>query len=258
MPASRVVERLVREGRIGRIQSVVGHVNTGSDWAANVFLRRFYRDASLSGDIVLSKLTHDTEWVQHILKTRAKTCTATVAREIWTAAPDVPLPAEMAQLARKHPDAPSSHDFCSASGLFENGTAYTFVFTTTGPNYKRRYSFNGTKGEITAILHSCQSGSENGSVTLWQNGRKPRPLAIPRVKGGHGGADSLIYEEFYRWLKTDPDEPSEPESIIDGMLIPVSALRSARTGKVVNCSAMLTRALLSKPENRAAARSVKL
>lgn len=257
MPAAAIVERLIREGRIGRIQSVIGHVNTGSDWAARVFLRGFFRDANLSGDIVLSKLTHDTEWVQHILQTRAKTCTATVAREIWTASPDVPLNPEMTRLARKHRDAPSSHDFCSASGLFENGAAYTFVFTTTGPNYERRYSFNGTEGEITAILHSHQTGAENGSVTLWQNGRKPRSLSIPRVRGGHVGADSRIYEEFFRWLKAGPAGPSEPESIIAGMLIPIAALRSARTGKVVDCSAMIAGALLSKSKNRAATRPAK-
>ena len=40
---------------------------------------------------------------------------------------------------------------------------YTFVFTTVGPDYERRFTFNGSKGQIEAVL---QTGRPGGAASI--------------------------------------------------------------------------------------------
>jgi predicted dehydrogenase len=64
----RTMRRLVAARAIGRIVSATAHVNTGHGWGQGVF-RRFHRNAALDGDVVLSKLTHDSDVLHHVLGT---------------------------------------------------------------------------------------------------------------------------------------------------------------------------------------------
>lgn len=62
------------------------------------------------------------------------------------------------------------------------------------------------------------------------------------ILSGHGGADIQIHRDFLSWLQTQPQQPYEPRSILTGMVMPIAALESAQTGKVVDCQAILQRA----------------
>jgi predicted dehydrogenase len=243
-PAARLTEKLIRAHKIGYIQSVLCHVNTGTDWASYVFLRKFYRDAKRSGDIVLSKLTHDTEWIQHILGSEAKTCTSIISRNVWTAKPKLLIRKEKQRNINKFKTDPSSHDVCCMTGLLKNGTLYTVVFTTVGPDYERRYTFNGTKGQIETTLHTNRTDVPSASVTFWPYGKKPLKFPIKKHIGEHGGADPEIHRDFLKWVLRNPKTPVMPESILNGMIIPTSALDSSKTRRHIDCSKKLKRALI--------------
>jgi predicted dehydrogenase len=245
-PAALETKRLIHSGRIGRVQSVVAHLNSGSDWSSHVFLRSFFRDASLSGDLVLIKLTHDTDCIQDMLKTHAAACIGTAGRIVWTARPRLVLAGKYRKGISSHRKGPTSHDFCSASGLFKNRTAFTFVFTTVGPDYERRYVFNGTKGQIETVLHTNRPGRPRAWVTLWPYGKKPRKIKVKCSGLPHMGADARLFQCFFKWLGKRGRGPSEPESILTGMLIPTAALESARTGRRVDCLGRMEKALLIK------------
>jgi len=242
-PASLATEKLLRAGRIGRVQSVLAHVNTGNEWSSHVFLRSYYSNARLSGDIVLSKLTHDTEWVQHVLDTRVETCAGIVTRNVWTRSPHPSLHKEYVRAADPGRPDPSSHDTCCVTGLFENGTAFTFLFTTAGPDYERRYVWSGTRGQIETILHTSRPGGPEASVVLWPCRGRPRHISVGAAKGSHGGADQVVHRDFFRWLATKPNAPNEPESILLGMIVPTAALESARTGRRIDCAQRLRKAM---------------
>lgn len=242
-PASLATEKLLRAGRIGRLQSVLAHVNTGNEWSSDVFLRSYYSDAALSGDIVLSKLTHDTEWVQHVLDTRAETCAGITTRNVWTQPPHRSLHKEYVRGADTDRPAPSSHDVCCATGRFENETAFTFLFTTAGPDYERRYVWSGTRGQIETVLHTSRPGAAEASVVLWPCRGRPRQIRVGATEGSHGGADQVVHRDFFRWLATKPSAPNEPESILLGMIIPTAALESARTGRRIDCAQRLRKAM---------------
>jgi predicted dehydrogenase len=223
-PAALALKRILDEGHLGKIQSVLGHINTGNRWSQSVY--DHYTMPPFLG-LVIGKLTHDTDTIQHCLGTEAATCSAIITRNIW---PEKPAGVF------------NECDACSLTGLLTNGVIYTFHLTTSGPDYERRYTINGTNGQVDVIMHTNRPGSPVASVTLWLAGKEPQLVALPIARGGHGGADSQIHHDFLAWLQTHPDKPYEPRSILTGMVMPVAALESARTGRVMDCQARLHQA----------------
>jgi predicted dehydrogenase len=223
-PASLAMKRILDEGQLGKIQSVLGHINTGNRWSRSVY--EHYTMPPFLG-LVIGKLTHDTDTIQHCLGAEAATCSAIITRNIWP----------------EKTDGVFNHcDTCSLTGLLTNGVLYTFHLTTSGPDYERRYTVNGTGGQLDVIMHTNRPGSPVASVTLWLDGKEPRAVDLPIAGGGHGGADIQIHRDFFSWLQTKPDQPYEPRSILTGMVMPIAALESASTGQVVDCQLRLRQA----------------
>ncbi len=223
-PATLAMKRIVEEGRLGRIQSVLGHVNTGSHWSQGVW--EHYASPPESS-LVVGKLTHDTDAIQHCLNAEAVDCVATVTRAVWTEGADSVM---------------AEGDACSISGLLSNGAIYTFHLTTTGPDYERRYIINGTEGQLEVVMHTARPGSARASVTLWRNGEEPQRIKLPPAVGGHGGADFRIHRDFIAWIQSNPTAPDDPRSILTGMVIPTAALDSMKTGRRIDCAARLRQA----------------
>ena len=139
-PATLAMKRIIEEGRLGRVQSVLGHVNTGSRWSQGVWE---HYSAPPESSLIVGKLTHDTDAIQHCLGAQALDCTATVTRNVWTEGADSVM---------------ATGDVCSISGLLSNGAVYTFHLTTTGPDYERRYVINGTEGQLEVVMHTARPG----------------------------------------------------------------------------------------------------
>ena len=189
-PATLAMKRIIDEGRLGRIQSVLGHVNTGSSWSQGVWER--YTEPPESS-VLVGKLTHDTDAIQHCLGAEAVDCAATITRNVWTEKADSVM---------------AAGDVCSISGLLSNGAVYTFHLTTAGPDYERRYIVNGTEGQLDVVMHTARPGAPRASVTLWRNGEEPQPIELPPAVGGHGGADFRIHRDFISWLQSRPTAPA--------------------------------------------------
>ena len=223
-PASLAMKRILDEGQLGQVQSVLGHVNTGNRWSRSVY--EHYTMPPFLG-LVIGKLTHDTDTVQHCLGAEAATCSAVITRNIWPEKPEGVF---------------NQCDSCCLTGLLTNGILYTFHLTTSGPDYERRYTVNGTKGQMDVIMHTNRPGAPTASVTLWLDGKEPQMVDLPIARGGHGGADIQIHRDFFAWLQTRPTKPYEPRSILSGMVIPIAALESARTRAIVDCQALLDQA----------------
>jgi len=223
-PASLALKTILDEGKLGQVQSVLGHINTGNRWSRSVY--EHYTAPPFLG-LVIGKLTHDTDTIQHCLATEAATCTAILTRNIWPERPNGVF---------------NECDACCLTGLFTNGVLYTFHLTTSGPDYERRYTVNGTHGQVDVIMHTSRPGAPSASVTLWLDGEQPKTITMPEARGGHGGADVRIHSDFFAWLQTKPDRPYEPRSILTGMVIPIAALQAVSTGKQIDCQELLRQA----------------
>lgn len=223
-PATLAMKRILDERQLGQIQSVLGHVNTGTRWSQGVW--EHYRSPPESS-VVVGKLTHDTDTIQHSLDAEAIDCTATIARNVWRERTDSVM---------------ADGDACSISGLLSNGAVYTFHLTTAGPDYERRYIVNGTKGQLEVVMHSARPGHPSASVNLWRNGQQPQNIELPPAIGGHGGADFRIHQDFMSWIQSKPTSPDDPRSILTGMVIPTAAIESMKTGRRIDCAQRLRRA----------------
>jgi predicted dehydrogenase len=259
----RTMRRLVEARAIGRVVSATAHVNAGHAWGSGVF-RRFHRNASLDGDVVLSKLTHDSDVLHHVLGTYVETVTGVAEKTTFVPRPgagthcrecaitaecheyvdalatrESQLDDEQRMAYRLTPadvcpyTAPStSHDTASFSGVYASGAAFSMVFTTAGPVYQRRYHLNGTGGEIVATI----GGREGHRVTVHTIGAPAVDVPIDvgaTAVGGHGGADPRLWESFLDYLDGGVCEPAEPEAVLSSVMLPIGGLRAAADGRAL-------------------------
>ncbi len=225
-PAALALKEILDQGQLGRIQSILAHVNTGNRWSKSV--HEHYTEPPFM-NLIVGKLTHDTDTLQHLCNAEAVSCMATITRHIWPERPHGIM---------------NKGDACCISGLLDNGVLYTIHMTTSGPDYERRYVVNGTGGQAEAILHTSRPGGEAASLTVWLDGENPRSVELPVTQGAHGGADTRIHRDFLAWLQTGPDEPHEPRSILTGMVVCTSALDSAQEGRSIDCSERMRQAVV--------------
>lgn len=229
-PAALGLKQVLDQGRIGKVQAVLIHINTGNRWSGNVVSKY---DSPPYSDLMLGKLTHDLDTIQHILGTEIKDVVATATRNYWP--------------VLRPTDAFAAGDVYSLSGLFKNNVLYTVHLTTTGPDYERRFMVNGSEGQVEAVLHTSRPGVAEASVTLWRVGEEPQTIPITaETAGGHGGADPRIHTDFIEWLATKPSSPNEPLSILTGTMTSFAGYESLATGKRIDVAAMLADALQQK------------
>lgn len=234
-PATVALKQILDQGRIGKVQAILIHTNTGNRWSSQV--KDYYAVPPFS-NLVLGKLTHDTDTMQHLLNAEAKTAVATTVLNSYSYNPN---------------DGFALGDTWSISGLLSNDVLYNVHLTTTGPDYERRIIVNGSEGQAEAILHTNRPGASNASVTLWRVGEEPQNIPLTGTgEGGHGGADPAIHAEFIQWLMQKPTDPLEPRSVLTGTMVPFAAMESVATGKVVSCEEMLAQALQLSPQADAA------
>lgn len=217
-PAALALKQVIDEGHLGRLQSILVHVNTGNRWSKSVY--EHYTDPPFKG-LIVGKLTHDTDTIQHLCNGEAISCAATITRNIWPERPNGVM---------------NKGDVACLSGLLDNGILYTIHLTTSGPDYERRFMLNGTGGQAEAILHTNRPGADPASLTLWVDGETPRSVPLPIPKGAHGGADVRIHHDFLTWVQSKPDKPFEPRSILTGMVVCTAALDSAQAGSTIDCA----------------------
>ena len=160
-PATLAMKRIIDEGSLGRIQSVLGHVNTGNRWSQGVWSH--FRTPPSSTLVEANSPT-----------------TPTPSSTAWRRGPGLHRHHHAQHLDRRRRQAHDRGDVCSISGLLSNGVLYTLHLTTSGPDYERRYVVNGTEGQLDVVMHSRRAGQTPAAVTLWRNGEEPQAIELPR------------------------------------------------------------------------------
>jgi len=114
----------------------------------------------------------------------------------------------------------------------ENGVLASYQQCHFTPDAWRNYTVIGTKGRIENFGDS----PGNAVIRLWESPtwgyRETADLEYrpPVVKGGHGGADSLIMEEFLRYVREGGETDTSPVAARMAVAAGVAATESLRSG----------------------------
>lgn len=208
-PSSRKIKELVEKGTIGTLLCIRGMCDVGASFGQSVIMRKF---AGQPEGLILGKLTHDTDLIQHFADSYAKEVTGHSANFLW----------------KRHGDLAGSHDTAVIAGRMNNGILFSQSLTSCGATYGRVIELWGTLGLIRADINS-------ETITIALNGEAEQTLQLPPRPGSHRGGDKVMFAEFLDYVDSDGKEPLRPERILTSIMIPLAAMqqKTVQTGEWV-------------------------
>lgn len=279
-PPDTKVKELLAGGAIGQVLSVTYEhlldVRHGAD-----YFRRWHRDKTQSGGLMVHKCTHCFDLVNWWVNAnpvsvfargavqfygekrthgqRCHTCQfAESCRFYWDISAS-PKGRELF-LNAEHEDGYfrdqcvfgagiTTEDSVAVTVRYDNGTMLSYSLNAFSPYEGNRISFNGAKGrlELTEIARTDwlvaspagdkapQQRPAGAKIEIFPHFEPAYEVEIPKVEGGHGGADTLIVRDLF-----GPPRASDPlghqADHFDGarsILVGIAANRSMECGREV-------------------------
>lgn len=197
-PALVKTYELLADEAIGQVFCARGCCDVGYDFAHDVILRKFAGDPA---GLVLGKLTHDTDFMQHVLGTYAeKVCGFTANFQ-----------------HRRHGGGETSDDTVVISGVMHNGIPFSQALTSCGTAYSRTFTFFGEKGELRV-------NSKENFVEIVNSANESRKVPVKVTSGGHGGADKAMLASFLDYVDAGTGKPRWAERICSSVMVPLAAM----------------------------------
>ncbi len=197
-PSLIKLQELLNDGIIGQVFCVRGCCDVGYAFAHDVILRKFAGDPA---GLILGKLTHDTDFIQHSLGTYAeKVCGFTANFQ-----------------HRRHGSGATSEDTVVISGIMNNGIPFSQSLTSCGSSYSRVFTFFGEKGELRV-------NSQENAVEIINQAGESKHIAVHITDGGHGGADKALLASFFDYVDAGTGKPRWAERICSSVMVPLAAM----------------------------------
>jgi predicted dehydrogenase len=118
-------------------------------------------------------------------------------------------------------------DHLSSSIAFENGITASFSISAFTADITRTVRLMGTKGELRGDM----LGNE---IEITVFGKKKTRIVPDVVKGGHGGGDLKLFEEFIDCLRAGRNNSLTPLSVsLESHLMALAAEKSRMTGQMI-------------------------
>ena len=206
-PSSQKIKELIRNDTIGKLLCIRGMCDVGADFGESVIMRKF---AGQPEGLVLGKLTHDTDLIQHFADSYAEEVTGHTANFLW----------------KRHGDMAGSHDTAVIAGVMNNGILFSQSLTSCGATYGRVIELWGAKGVIRADINS-------ETITIALHGEPEQTIQLPPKPGSHRGGDKVMFAEFLDYVDSGVKTPLRPERILSSIMIPLAAMqqKTVETGK---------------------------
>lgn len=236
MPVITLMKRLIDDGRIGEVKAVwcrhfVGH---GGDY----YFKDWHADRSRTTGLLLQKGAHDLDVIHWLAGSYTRTVAAMGADHVyahiedrrdrsdermgdWFSLENWP-PTELEGL---HPTI-DVEDISQVNMTLRNGSLASYEQCHYTPDYWRNYTVIGTHGRIENF------GDGSGDIVgLWNrrhrgSARPDEEFVVPEVEGTHGGADTLLVDEFLRFAReggrTDTSPVAAREAVATGVLATAS------------------------------------
>ncbi|MBN1343545.1 MAG: Gfo/Idh/MocA family oxidoreductase [Phycisphaerae bacterium] len=140
-----------------------------------------------------------------------------------------------------------AEDQASVIYRYENGVQVTFSLTAFAVIESHHLRIQGTRGELDyhvsydtnwAASNITMPGLETfvgQQLRLYIPNEGIRPVEIPSVEGGHGGADPQLRREFFgrSWDAAPTDQMASLDEAVQAVLIGAAASESIATGRPV-------------------------
>jgi len=198
-PSLIKAHELLEAGAIGQVCCARGCCDVGFAFAHDVILRKFAGDPA---GLVLGKLTHDTDFIQHALGSYAeKVCGFTANFQ-----------------HRRHGAGETSDDTVVISGIMHNGIPFSQALTSCGSAYTRTFTFFGTDGEMRV-------NSKENFVEIISPAGDSKKIPVNVTNGGHGGADRALLTSFLDYVDDETGKPRWAERICSSVMVPLAAMQ---------------------------------
>lgn len=114
---------------------------------------------------------------------------------------------------------------------YDNRARINYMECHFTPDYSREFTFVGTKGKIYGFYNNEQEFE----IRIWKRHTRKWDVYFPeRTKGGHGGGDLAIVEEFIKHIKRGKPAIPGIHGARDSAAIAIAAAESAAKGLPIN------------------------
>ncbi|MFD0266503.1 Gfo/Idh/MocA family protein [Streptomyces sp. NPDC127106] len=244
MPVVRLMRGLIAQGAIGEVKTVwVRHfVGYGGDW----YFKDWHAERRCTNGLLLQKAAHDIDVLHWLAGSYAQDVQALGELMVYGANPH-----------RRAPGEPKTPDWYTRDGHWPprtqralnpvidvedvslvnlrlaNGVLAAYQQCHFTPDYWRNYTVIGDAGRLENF------GDGPGStVKVWnarRSGYRPEPDAaftVPQAAGtgGHGGADTLLIDEFLRFVREGGTTDTSPVAARMAVAAGCAATASLRDG----------------------------
>lgn len=240
MGVVRLMRDIIARGVIGEPKTVwVRHfVSYGGDY----YFKDWHADRTHTTGLLLQKAAHDLDVIHWLVNGYTQRVNAmgalTLYGDLPRRAPGTPRPEnwlrEFTWPPTEHRDLNHLVDVEDVSVMnmrLDNGVIATYQQCHFTPDYWRNYTVIGTEGRLENI------GDAPGDIVkVWNTGPSEYraeadiDYRIPEAKGGHGGADTLIVDEFLRFVREGGRTDTSPVAARMAVAAGVLATRSLRGG----------------------------
>lgn len=243
-PVMRKMRELIHGGRIGRVEAIwCRHfVSIGGD----AYFKDWHSEQKNVNSLLLQKGAHDIDVIHWLAGGTTRRVVGMGKLSVYSDVtdrrsedfePGKPLvdSANWPPLAQKglSPNI-DVEDHSMILMQLDNGVQASYSECHYTPDYWRNYTVIGTEGRIENYGATSDS-SKWATVHLWNRRTGYSEMGhevfrVPHVEGSHGGADSLMLQDFRNFLSGQPSESAAPLDARQAVAVGVLGAQSVRQG----------------------------
>jgi len=237
----RRMKEIIDRGEIGTVKTIwVRHfVGNGGDY----YFKDWHADRSHTNSLLLQKASHDLDVVHYLAGSYTRRVVGMGDLMVYGEIQD----------RRERPDEtmPDWFSFdnwppASSTGLnpvidvedvsmmlmtLESGVLASYEQCHFTPDYWRSYTVIGTEGR----MENFGMSSDTGVIRIWNTRTEYNPVGdievpIPEAEGGHNGADPILFEEFFAFVREGRPTKTSPVAGRNAVAAAALATESLRDG----------------------------
>lgn len=230
-------------------QGLIGEVKTAwcrhfVSYGGEAYFRDWHADRKLSAGLLLQKGSHDIDILHWLCGGFSQRVTAMGSLMVYGDIRDRQGPEDKVKVEFAGTWPPSSltkawpvidvEDVSMMLMELDNGVLASYQQCHFTPDAWRNYTVIGTHGR----LENFGDAPGKAIVRLWDHSRytfDPKgdlEYRVPEAKGGHGGSDELIVDEFVRYVRDGGETATTPIAARMAVAAGVCATESLRNGSV--------------------------
>jgi predicted dehydrogenase len=236
------MKELIDKGAIGEVKA--GWCRHFVAYGGDAYFKDWHAERSKSTSLLLQKGAHDIDVLHWLCKGYAKRVNAMGGLTLYHLISDRHGPSERGDASFRDENWPplsqkqlnpvvDVEDISMMLMELDNGVFASYQQCHYTPDAWRNYTIIGTQGRI----ENFGDGPGECVVRLWNRRERFNPYGdeqyfIPRVSGGHGGADERIVREFVQFVRHGGRTSTSPIAARNSVAAGCAAARSLRSGGV--------------------------